>query len=388
VNIAVVAPFNLSIRDGTSARVTGEVLSVARRISKIYLVALELNEELKKLNNIELVRPRFWRGVTSAALSYMTTLRFHRLVRVAARLMSPSKIDVDIVHIHWAQSLPLAHNCSGNVKLIIDLHGLLNLQQRPIGAFKDYVLYILQSRIERRLLQTLQDLDVEFIVPSSMFKDYLAKQWGMSAGKIHVVPDGIDLKAVPEYDEEETLTLREKLGVGDRPLIAYAGNVTVYHGFYDLVAAYRLVKRIRDDLHLLLLVPQGLRDHVMKVLGHSAVVVENVPRRLIYGYLYAADVLILPHRSGTQFDYLYSNKLLDYVASGKPIVAYDLAPVREVLREYPLKILVEPNNPGELARGILEALKLRGARVDGRAYLSEFDWERIGEKLYEVYRSA
>jgi len=388
VNLAVIAPFNLSGRDGTSARVTGEVLSVARRISKIFIMALELNEELSGLNNVEWIRPRFWRGATSTALSYMIALRFHYLTKVVAGLMSPSKIDVDVVHVHWAQSLPLAYNYSGSVKLIVDLHGLLNLQQRPIGTFRDYALYILQRQVERRLLWALQYLDVELIVPSTMFKDYLAKQWGIPAGKIHVIPDGIDLKAVPEYGEEETLALRGKLGVGDRPLVVYAGNVTVYHGFYDLVAAYRFVKKIRDDLHLLLLVPQGLGNYVMKVLGHSAVVVENVPRRIIYGYLYAADVLILPHRSGTQFDYLYSNKLLDYVASGKPIVAYDLAPVREVLRGYPLKVLVEPNNPKELARGILEALKLRGARVNGRAYLSEFDWEKIGEKLYEVYRSA
>jgi len=388
MNLAVIAPFNLNVRDGTSARVTGEVLSVARKISKIFIMALELNDELSGLNNMEWIRPRFWRGVTSTALSYLTVARFHRLVEVAARLISPDKIDVDVVHVHWAQSLSLAYNCSSSAKLIVDLHGLLNLQRRPIGTFKDYALYILQKQIERWLLWTLQDLDIEFIVPATMFKDYLVKRWRMPAYKVHVIPDGIDLKAVPEYNEKETLTLREKLGVRNRPLIAYAGNVTEYHGFYDLVIAYRLVKRIKDDVHLLLLVPQGLRGYVMKVLGYEAVVVENVPRRLVYNYLYVADALVLPHRADTQFDYLYSNKLLDYVASGKPIVAYDLAPVREVLKEYPLKVLVKPNNPRELARGILDALKLGGTRVDGKAYLGEFDWEKIGEKLYEVYKSA
>jgi len=212
VNLAVIAPFNLSMRDGTSARVTGEVLSIARRISKIFIAALELNDELSGLNNVEWIRPRAWRGVTSTALSYITALRFYHLVKVSVRLMSPGKIDVDVVHVHWPQSLPLAYNYSGSIKLIVDLHGSLNLQQRPIGAFKDYALYILQKQIERRLLWALQDLGVEFVIPSSMFKDYLAKQWGIPAGKIQVIPDEIDLKAVPEYGEEETLALRGKLG--------------------------------------------------------------------------------------------------------------------------------------------------------------------------------
>jgi len=124
---------------------------------------------------------------------------------------------------------------------------------------------------------------------------------------------------------------------------------------------------------------------VERTLGGEAVIVENVPRRSVYRYLYAADVLVLPHRAGTQFEYLYSNKLLDYVASGKPIVAYSLPSVREVLKEYPLKILVEPNNPRRLAEGILDALKWRDVRVNGKKYLNEFDWRRIGEGLYELY---
>jgi len=48
-----------------------------------------------------------------------------------------------------------------------------------------------------------------------------------------------------------------------------------------------------------------------------------------------------------------SNKLLDYVLAGKPIVAYNIPAVREFFKDYLLKILMKPNNCARLAGAIL-----------------------------------
>jgi len=391
MNLVVVIPSNLKVRDGTSARVTGEMLSVAKRISKIFIVAFELNKELSTLRNVFWVRPRLWRGIIPIILDYMAAERLHGLVRAITntKLTLQAVLEEGIIHVHLLSSLPLAYNFLKSGRLIIDLHGLLNLQLPPTDKFKDFAWYALQRRIEEKLLHvSVYDLNAELVVPSEMFKSYLVEVFGIPEERVHVVPDGIDLESIPEYSEEEILAVRRSLGVEDRPVVAYVGNVTTYHGFYDLVSAYKLVRRFREDAKFLFVVPQGCRSMVERILGGEAIIVENVPRRSVYRYLYAADVLVLPHRAGTQFEYLYSNKLLDYVASGKPIVAYSLSPVRNVLKEYPLKILVEPNNPKSLAEGVLEALKWRGTHVDGRKYLNEFDWKRIGERLYELYMKA
>jgi len=125
---------------------------------------------------------------------------------------------------------------------------LLNLQLPPTDKFKDFALYASQRRVEEKLLHiSVNDLNAELVVPSVMLKNYLVEVLGISEEKIHVVPGGIDLESIPEYSEEEVLAMRRSLRVEDRPVIAYVGNVTAYHGFYDLVSAYKLVKGFRED---------------------------------------------------------------------------------------------------------------------------------------------
>jgi len=67
---------------------------------------------------------------------------------------------------------------------------------------------------------------------------------------------------------------------------------------------------------------------------------------------------VLPHRAGTQFDYIPSNKVYDYMLAGKPIVAYKTPAIEETLSKYRMRILTEPNNPVALAKGIVKALEL------------------------------
>jgi glycosyltransferase involved in cell wall biosynthesis len=137
--------------------------------------------------------------------------------------------------------------------------------------------------------------------------------------------------------------------------------VSKYHGFFDLVEAFRIAKRSYKDLNLLLIVPslQQLAK-LGRFLPEETVVLENVPRRILPCVLRRASVLVLPHRAGTQFDYLPSNKVYDYMLAGRPIVAYRTPAVETALGDYSMRILVEPNNPVELAKGILKAMLLYG----------------------------
>jgi len=75
------------------------------------------------------------------------------------------------------------------------------------------------------------------------------------------------------------------------------------------------------------------------------------------------------------------------MASGKPIVAYSLLSVSFELRNYPLKILVTPNEPAELAKGILDSIKqYKDAKIEGFLFVKKYDWNEIVKTLLKVYR--
>jgi hypothetical protein len=73
------------------------------------------------------------------------------------------------------------------------------------------------------------------------------------------------------------------------------------------------------------------------------------------------------------------------MAVGRPIVAYSLKSVQNVLKDYPLKVLVEPNNPERLAEGIVTALRdYKDERIDGRTYVEPYDWANIAKKNHRM----
>ncbi len=70
----------------------------------------------------------------------------------------------------------------------------------------------------------------------------------------------------------------------------------------------------------------------------------------------AADVLVLPNTAKENISKYYTSpmKLFEYMASKRPIVATDIPTVREILNDANA-IIVPPDNPEAMARGIIKA---------------------------------
>jgi glycosyltransferase involved in cell wall biosynthesis len=176
------------------------------------------------------------------------------------------------------------------------------------------------------------------------------------------VPDTVDQEVIAtarrceEIEKEVEGLLR---GSELRNAVAYVGNFSRYHGFLDLMKAIKIAKRSFREVKLFLIVSSLKQlERFRYLLPEDTIALENVPRRLLPCILRQAALCILPHRAGTQFDYMPSNKVYDYVLSGRPIVAYRTPAVVEVLGKYPMRVLVKPNDPQSLAEGIVKALEL------------------------------
>ena len=72
-----------------------------------------------------------------------------------------------------------------------------------------------------------------------------------------------------------------------------------------------------------------------------------ISRTAVATLLASADVLVMPH-TATAVSERYASplKLFEYMSTGKPVVASNLAAVREVLRDGDNACLVEPVTPG------------------------------------------
>jgi glycosyltransferase involved in cell wall biosynthesis len=209
---------------------------------------------------------------------------------------------------------------------------------------------------------------------------------GISAEKIFVSPDGVDVEKF--YIDETKKECRRKLNLPQGKKIAlYAGHLFDWKGTDVLLESAQYL----DDDYLVVFVggTEGdLKKYELK-LAHCGFknrirIIGRKPHRLIPFFLKAADVLILPHRRGSDEFFASPLKLFEYMASKKPIIASDTPSLREILDEG-CAILVQPDDPEVLAGAIRRALSNSELceKIARKAFekVKNYSWRNRAEKI-------
>jgi glycosyltransferase involved in cell wall biosynthesis len=201
---------------------------------------------------------------------------------------------------------------------------------------------------------------------------------GFPSEKLLVLHNGVDNSdMLPVLSKTEA---RAKLGLDvAKQYVVYTGNMQKNKCIESIVdiAAYLpginflLVGGMPDDL-------ARLRNYCeAKNVGNVALV-ERQPVGLVSQYLYAADALVIPPVSAPMEKFgrtVLPFKLFPYLAAGRPIVAPNLADMRELLRHGENGLLVAPDDPAQNAEAI------RALFADGEMQ------ERLAASAAETSRS-
>jgi glycogen(starch) synthase len=243
----------------------------------------------------------------------------------------------------------------------------------------------IRSRIERRVYHRADRL----IVLSHAFAKVLERGYGVDAGRIRVVPGGIDTQrfATPMSRVES----REVLGLPlDRPIVVAVRRLVPRMGLEELVqAAGRLKERGTDGLifvagkgplHQQLadrIDNLGLKENV-RLLGY--VPDEHLP--LLYR---AADVSIVPTLALEGFGLV----AVESLAAGTPALVTSVGGLPEAVSGLSTSLILPEAGIDGLADGLGAALTGKMALPSGVAcqkYAADnFDWAVVGRRLREVY---
>lgn len=203
----------------------------------------------------------------------------------------------------------------------------------------------------------------------------------MTNSKIHVIPNGIDFEDIPNIQSHKSI---------EHPSILYVGGLTKIKGVDILLNAVPLIIKKIPNLHIYITGSGPEEDNLKKVVKRLNME-ENVkflgfiPEDEKYSYYKSVDVCVFPSLYEP-----FGIVLLEAMGSGKPVVASNVGGIPFVVIDGKTGLLFEPGNIDELAEKVIfllqngELRKKMGERGQERA--KEFTWDKIAERMVEVYK--
>ncbi len=245
------------------------------------------------------------------------------------------------------------------------------------------------SKIKEQEIATLLLADA-IICPSAVTRAFVASlARSVPREKITVIPNGVDTKL---------FTPQPLNPPSDSRTLLYVGTLADWQGLDLLIEAMsaivaqspaklKIVGRGRGRQH------KDLAKRIRKLGLEDRVSIEPAaPHHEMPAIIAQADVCVAPlaynDRNVTQG--CCPLKIIEYMASGRPVVAANLPVVRELARDDVDALLFTPDDPADLARCVLAILndaslarRLAGSAAE-RAR-DKFSWREAQKKLVKVY---
>jgi glycosyltransferase involved in cell wall biosynthesis len=374
--VLVVAPTPYFADRGCHVRIYEEARALQARGVDLLVVTYPLGRTLAGVPTARTIRVPWYRKLEagpSIHKVYIDGLLLARTLREIRRF----RPHVVHAHLHEGAAIALAARSVTKVPFVFDIQGSLADELAAHGA---RWLTPLARWVERFLYRHADAL----VVNSHAAGDMLERSFGVPAGSVTVAPDAVAPRSVTPGDGEE---IRRRYDLGDGPVIGFLGLMTAYQGMDLLLEALPLVHVKRPDVRALLM---GFPDEAYRRrakasgLASSVRFTGRVPYEEVARYLSAVTVAVAPKITSSEGN----GKLLEYMAAGKPIVAFDTPVNREILGDE--GTLVAQQSAGALAEALIRALDApdgAGERLRRRAD-ELFSWGRSVDALLGAYRDA
>ncbi|MGQ0486736.1 MAG: glycosyltransferase family 4 protein [Hyphomicrobiales bacterium] len=305
------------------------------------------------------------------------------------------------LRIHFRQGFDIIHGCNPpdliflvalpfkllGKKFIFDHHDI-NPELFEAKFGKRGVFWRLLAAVEWLSFKTADTV----ISTNESYRRIALTRGGKRAEDVFIVRSGPDLSHIKSAAPDPALRNRRKFMVG------YVGVMGDQEGIDLLLESARhIVKDLgRNDIQFCLAgggtsleslramsARMGLTGHV-NFLG-------RVPDALLFRMLSTADICVNPDRVNAMNDKSTMNKILEYMALGKPIVQFDVTEGRFSAGE--ASVYAKPNDSADFGARIVELLadperRARMSALGRRRIEEDLAWHHQVPKLIAAYRKC
>lgn len=303
------------------------------------------------------------------------------------------RVKPDVIHGHMHEGaliggvlarllrVPLVFDFQGSLTAEMVDHDFLN----PNGR-----IYPIAHRAERFISRRLPQA---VLTSSIQAQQLLQEEFAVPPQIIHPLPDCADTARFhPDVlSLEEKAALKRQLGIpADRLVIAYLGLLTDYQGIPHLLETAVHLKAAGENVHYLIMgypsvaYYQSMARH--KQVDHMVSFTGKVPYQQAPRYLALGDIAVAPKISTSEG----SGKLLNYMAMGQPVVAFDSPVHREYLADWGVYAI--SGNVESLAANLQQLIHAPhkrdylGQQLRRRAQ-QNYSWRQAGLLIERVYQN-
>ena len=304
----------------------------------------------------------------------------------------------EAVKAYWHRPFQVIHACNPpdtffalallfrlfGVKFVFDHHDLCPEMYVAKGRRRTGLLYHGLVLLERLTLRSADRV----IAVNGSHRQIALTRGGVDKTKVKIVRSG------PRRAWAKIMAVDPELKRGRKYLVTYLGEMCEQDGVDHLLRAIRhyIASYERDTLFAF--IGGGPDQQRMKVmasemgLGDRVHFTGRVPDELLWRYLATADVCVDPDPLTEWRNLSTMNKIIEYMAFGRPIVAFDLAEHRRSAGE--AAVYVEPNDDMQLGVAIRDLLldeELRQAmgRYGQHRFCTDLAWEKSEKELVALY---
>lgn len=228
------------------------------------------------------------------------------------------------------------------------------------------------------------------ITISTKSKDDIVRFYKLKPWKVVVTYMAVDHGVFYRRTSEEVASVKKRYGLPGR-FILYIASSLPHKNYERLLEAFVTVREKIKGIKLVLI---GARDYGHDVIAEKIKALDLTDDVVFLGWLPFEDIPLIYAASDLfVFPSLHEGfgiPLLESFATGIPVVASGIEPITEVAGG--AARLVDPFNPNDIARGVIEVLTdtdLRRSLIQrGLKRSGEFSWEKTASETLDTLLSV
>lgn len=330
-----------------------------------------------------------WRRIVNM-VSYMNRAYWlgRKIAGEACGIEKPDVIIGSSVHLFAVYTAYLLSK-RYKVPFIMEVRDLWPQTLIDMGVSKWHPFIILLRKLEKYLYKR-----ADKIITVLGGADKYIESLGIKFNGTALVPNGVDL---------EGFNIKETNFKNQKPLdsgftVIYAGAIGKANNLDVVIKAAEILYKGHPDIKFLFIGDGQEKTRLSRIVKekhlNNVKFKAPVPRREIGGVLANADGLLFNLEDSPVFKYgISSNKLFDYLASGKPVI-FSCNAANNPVEEAKAGITVSPNNPEKLASSILKLYHMPKKQKEemgkrGREYVEKYhSIPVLVDKLEEVIKKV